>query len=625
MKKCYASLSGRKWVILAAFCLFGTGGGLMGQGAFSTRLEVPPLENNRHDTLTVDQEVHKFDSVHHNVATLAYNYGQSLTNSYLGPTLTWMVGDTQTTTIINKLPNNTGFITTVHWHGANIPAWTDGGPHQFFAPGDTFIAKFKVIDEPTTLWYHPHAEDRTYTQVQAGLAGIIIVRKAGDPVEMVAPSTYGHDDFPIILQDIHFPTDSTLDTTKGPGGAPDRLMVTNGHIQPYLEVFPQPTRFRILDGSSRNSYSLSIVSDTSNPSSSKIPFYLISADGGYIPDAPVQMTDLVTGPGIRNGIILDLDISDANMTYYLVNTPSDLPAKMVGSQADRPPKRNILMQIRVGSTQTAPVGAVPSTLPPIAAQDTAGPVFKTDTFELMNNTPGFSINGNQYDFDQVNTIVYANTKEDWVITNTSKVAHPFHVHLVQFHVMSYQDTVGSPKLKPGDPGFPAELLGPKDDIMVKVGSEIRVRMWFNSYSRKDPFTNLDSSAYMYHCHILTHEDGYYSPTPTTIQGRSPYGMMQQFVVWDTIPGTILSNVDQIGDAILLYPNPANQVLNLRGESQMMTTLRIYDIQGRLLMEKVIPPFGGDFSVNIADIPRGFVIAELRAGDDRKVVKKLILD
>jgi bilirubin oxidase len=597
---------------------------LQAQAPFTIAMEVPPIVNTRNDTLTVDQEFHDFGSIYNRVATLAYNYGQGQSNSYLGPTLTWFVGDTQTTTIYNKLPNSTNFRTTVHWHGANIPAWTDGGPHQYFDPSDSFQVKFKVIDEPTTLWYHPHAEDRTYTQVQAGLAGIIIVRKAGDPVEAIAPSTYGHDDFPIILQDIHFPTDSTLDTTKGPGGNPDRLMVTNGTIQPYLDILPQPTRFRFLNGSSRNSYSLSIVSDTNNLVGSRIPFYIISSDGGYIPDAPVQVTTLETGPGIRNGVILNLNATNANQTLYLVNTPADLAPPMVGSATNRPPLRNILVQFRVAATPVPPLGTLPATLPGIPSADTLGPVYRTDTFELRDSSNIFSINDNQYDFNKVNTIVYANTKEDWVITNTSKVAHPFHIHLVQFYVMSYQDTVGSPKLKPGDPGFPAEYLGPKDDFMVKVGSEIRVRIWFNSYSRKDPFTSLDSSAYMYHCHILTHEDGYYSPNSGTIQGRAPYGMMQQFVVWDTLPGTILGNTPQIGDEILLFPNPAGQVLNLRGESQKMTTLRIYDIQGKLLLEKVVPPFDGTHPVDISDIPRGFVIAELRAGDERKVVKKMIL-
>ncbi len=591
------------------------------QAQFTVRMEIPDLYDRRGDSLTVDIETHDFGVPGlNNVETMAYNHKFGRRNDYLGPSLTWYVGDNQSTHIKNQLPMNSGMRTTVHWHGADIPAYMDGGPHQYFDPGGSFTAEFPVLDKPTTLWYHPHAEDVTYTQVQMGLAGIIIVRERGDTIAAQIPNTYGWDDFPLIIQDIRFiDSTQTIDTTQGPPGSDkERMIVVNGTVNPYMDVNPQPTSFRILDGSTRNAYMLSFVTDTADPGNTQIPFHLLASDGGYLPDSVRRVTQLETGPGIRNRVIVDF-ASVAGDTVYLMNSPAELADGVIGKSSSTPVP---ILQLRVGQQAVSPIGGLPRALPPIPAIDTMGP--DTTRTILLTGDRGrtgepFGIDSSQYDFNKINTVVKLNTVEDWVVKNLTEFAHPFHVHLVQFYVMEINAGSGF-SAKPGDPGFPAEALGPKDDILIWPGEEWRIRMRFHTYAQPKPF-NLDSSAYMYHCHILTHEDGYYRATANTLASRSPWGMMQQFAVWD---GTVTSIDKPVAEEMTLYPNPAENKLYLNAESQKMSTIRLMDIQGRILMEKVLPPFTGSVPIDVSDIARGLILVEWDSPDGKQV-KKVVLE
>lgn len=586
--------------------------------AWTDTLEIPPIVDSGNDSLFVDIETHDFgrpglDSV----KTLAYNYSGSGTNSYLGPTLVWEKNRPQKTTITNRLGGNN--ITTVHWHGANVPANTDGGPHQIITTSTPFSPEFVVLDDPATLWYHPHGEDITYTQVQAGLAGIIIVRDPLNPVEAIVPSQYGIDDIPLIIQDIAFRAD-TIDTLQGTPATPKRQTLVNGTIQPKLNVPPQPVQFRVLDGSTRNAFMLAFVRDTNNVvPSERLSFSLLASDGGYLPDSVRTIDSLETSVGIRNGIIMDFTPFPGD-TFYLVNIPTSLRQGTVGSSQNRPPIGNALVQIIVGQTQEGTPGIVPTSLPAIAPLGTPS---LTRTINLngrgapASNLDRFSINNNQYEFDVINTVVYQGAIEDWQIANNTPIAHPFHIHLIQFFVQSVEDIATGAQLP-----IPVEYLGPKDDILVQPGQRVTFRAIFDSYSVPMPF-DPDTDTYMYHCHILTHEDGYYTPgNPNVISGRRHWGMMQQFVVWNGIVNNDLSQ--PLGESMVLFPNPASGEINLNGESGKMSTLRVYDLQGKRLLERLLPPFSGTVPVDVSQLGTGMVLVEWESADGR-FVKKVVLE
>lgn len=110
---------------------------------------------------------------------------------------------------------------------------------------------------------------------------------------------------------------------------------------------------------------------------------------------------------------------------------------------------------------------------------------------------GFTINGRSMDMTRIDERVTVGTSEIWEIENTSPLAHPVHIHDVQFRLLD----------RNGAPPPPAEA-GLKDTVLVGAQERVRLLLGFADYADPD-------APYMYHCHILEHEDA---------------GMMGQFVV-----------------------------------------------------------------------------------------------
>jgi blue copper oxidase len=107
------------------------------------------------------------------------------------------------------------------------------------------------------------------------------------------------------------------------------------------------------------------------------------------------------------------------------------------------------------------------------------------------------INGKSMNMNRIDEKVPAGAIEIWKIVNDTPLAHPFHIHDIQFRVL---DRDGRP------PG--AYEYGLKDTVLVDSGETVRVITQFGEYADSD-------HPYMYHCHILEHEDA---------------GMMGQFTI-----------------------------------------------------------------------------------------------
>ena len=95
----------------------------------------------------------------------------------------------------------------------------------------------------------------------------------------------------------------------------------------------------------------------------------------------------------------------------------------------------------------------------------------------------FLINGKSFDPQRIDTQVKLNTVEDWEITNTGVMDHPFHLHTNQFQIISRN-------------GQPEPFTAWKDTVLVRVGETVRIRIPFRDFTGKT----------VYHCHILDHED-----------------------------------------------------------------------------------------------------------------------
>lgn len=414
-----------------------------------------------------------------------------INQNFLGTTLKAKKGDR----VHIKVKNTLTDATTLHWHGMKLPARMDGGPHQPIPSGKNWLSEYEIIQPASTLWYHSHQMHETGPQVYQGLAGLFILEDK-HVQSLPLPSEYGVDDIPVILQDRDFNHDGSFryissmhDRMAGKQGS---VMLVNGVYKPLLKAHKSLIRLRILNGSNARIYHLKF--------NDQRDFSVIASDGGLLRQ-PIQTNMVRIAPAERVEIVVD--VSDGTMPM-LVNHPPEMTSgmgmmrRMMGNRE----QAQALFQIdarKVRPTTTT----IPKTLANIPVPNLSQ-VSATRTMELemqmgpqMMRGGGMTINGKSMDIQRIDTVVQANSSEVWRIKNTSMLAHPFHIHNVQFQVLERSKT----PLQPHEHGF-------KDTVLVYPNETVTLYIQFPKFrDAKVP--------YMYHCHILEHEDA---------------GMMGQFTV-----------------------------------------------------------------------------------------------
>ncbi len=164
----------------------------------------------------------------------------------------------------------------------------------------------------------------------------------------------------------------------------------------------------------------------------------------------------------------------------------------------------------------------------------------------------FLINGSTFDMGTINHTIPLDNIEIWSLTNQTPIAHPFHIHDVQFFIL---DINGNPP--------PPELQGYNDMILVPAGmGNVRFIAKFNDFAN-------NTIPFMYHCHMLTHED---------------MGMMGQFIVSDPNASISEYSVDEFN----IYPNPfSNDYVNLEFKQSAERKVVVSDVTGVLIKEVTI--------------------------------------
>lgn len=466
---------------------------------------------------------------------------------FLAPTLIFNKGDSVSLHVHNGI-NTT---TTMHWHGFHVPAKYDGGPHQIIAQGETWNATFKVLNDASTYWYHPHGAGKTDLQVSKGLAGLIIVRDSNEATHEL-PRTYGEDDFPLIVQSKAFDVLYQIAIAT----ELDTVMMVNGTINPYLEAPAQVIRFRILNASSLRNYNFGF--------SNNLEFYQIGTDGGLL-NEPVPLTRVRLAPGERAEILVDLGTMQGQ-TLNLQNFGNELPVGIYGSpevgnemvsipEYDLNPLNGAeftILQINVTGPTANPITTIPSTLNNISPlNETDASVIRTFTLAPQDTVPvsemvegPFTINGVQFSMDSINEVVYKNTTEIWKIDNQTLIAHPFHIHDVQFFILDENGALPPPNEQ-----------GQKDVVLVMPMETVKVIMKFGDYTD-------NSIPYMYHCHMLHHEDD---------------GMMGSFIVGDSSEVGIEGVRHQ---EFGIFPNPASNLVHIDLPEQSTYSLKVFDLFGK---------------------------------------------
>jgi FtsP/CotA-like multicopper oxidase with cupredoxin domain len=357
--------------------------------------------------------------------------------------------------------------------------------------GNSAIYNYPMVQDAAPIWYHDHALGKTRINVAAGPAGFFFIE---DPVKEkalglpprgdcsvagvlknagVATKASACFDLPIAIQDRAFNIDGTINFPNGlgqvaPAGAvgwnpltpgpnptvhpqwvPEYfgdIPVVNGVIWPKVKVENRPYRFRLLDGSNARCYTLGLVTNQGNAPT----FQVIGSDQGYLP-RPANVRSITMCPGERYDVVIDFSRIQLGSKVTVTNTAAaPFPVGIAPAAGTAFAGMAQILQFQV-------VAADATNLPAVAARPAAwrAPTALVARTALVANAPArqmvlnevldpvslfplrVQIDGKRFE-DAVTETPKRGSIETWTIVNTTVDAHPMHLHLVKFQVVSRQ-------------------------------------------------------------------------------------------------------------------------------------------------------------------------------------------
>ena len=448
----------------------------------------------------------------------------------------------------------------MHLHGGLTPASYDGWAENLFAPGQTAAFHYPNDQRAALLWYHDHVMGVTRFDVYAGLAGLWIVRD-GRERELGLPEGPPFE-VPLLIQDRNFDLDDEGRLTGRLVHKTDPevmeafppFTIVNGKVWPILEVQPATYRFRVINGSNARTYRLVLLRDGA-PDVDRI--VQIGTDHGLL-HTPTRLppAGLVLASAERADLLVDFSDLVPGSELTLLNTAgapfdgSPFPAASAESAADLQRLLPYPQVMRFRVTQ-GPVRR--RTIPDAFARDYSPPMP-----EALDGAPRRAIALVEREFDDLpnmltmRELVVADSDhagplvtltdgerttryhtvaahfedtttsfpvlgqfEVWQLINLTGDTHPIHVHLDPFQIVSRRPLrYEIPEDGIGDVDLAATIVlerdpdddldhtiddnerGLKDTVRVNPNEMVEIAVRFTSYSGR----------YMYHCHILEHED-----------------------------------------------------------------------------------------------------------------------
>ncbi|NIJ13172.1 spore coat protein A [Saccharomonospora amisosensis] len=394
-----------------------------------------------------------------------------------------------------------------HLHGARVAPGDDGFPDAWSLHGETITYRYPNRQHPLSqrapaLWYHDHAVAITRLNAYAGLSGFYLIR---DPLEEELGLPVGLPyELPLMIQDRDFHEDGTQAYPAAPwvGNVQGAVAVVNGTAWPRHDVDRGVYRLRLLNAAQHRMFHLALDHGT---------FTVLGTDGGLLAKPVAGVRTVALAPAERLDVLVDFSSAPAGAKVRLLNVApeSNPPGPRideimrfdVGQQRGHRPglpgrldpwferldprqarvRRRMLMQ-RLRPDRPASTGnpwllwyhdptVPPGTYP--AVGDGWRPGFWSD--------PAF-------------VRPHAGTTEVWSISNPAPVAHPIHLHLVQFQILARHNSA--------DRRRPAAYEGGWKDT-VSIGPHETVDL----VARFDlPDATPTPAPYPWHCHVLEHED-----------------------------------------------------------------------------------------------------------------------
>jgi spore coat protein A, manganese oxidase len=522
-----------------------------------------------------------------------------------------------------------------HLHGGHTATESDGLPDAWYTPGFTRKGERFIIgdqepyhypntQEAATIWYHDHALGITRLNVYAGLAGFYLITDENETALRQSSSLPAASyDLGLAIQDRMFKANGELFYPSAPEaeGEPETsilpemfgdFILVNGMTWPVLNVEPRQYRFRILNGSDSRFYNFYLSNGQS--------FIQIGSDDGLL-YAPVTLSRMLIGPGERRDVIIDFSNPALRNQTIILKNNAKTPYPTGEAVDEKTTGQIMAFRVNVPLNTSAPLTHVGTTLrssviEPLQSTHTRKLILfeAKDDFGRLMPMLGTAENGVADWDDGITENPALGSTETWEIYNETMDAHPVHLHAVKMQLVNRQkfmaevnETTGaqvSSRLI-GQPQLPAaEESGWKDTWIAYPKEVTRVIATFDLPGR-----------YVWHCHILSHED--HEMMRQYYVGTMPAQMtMRKTPVQADVPETIIN--------ALVTPNPSTGIfvlqLNLKQRGSM--TLNIYDVKGKLVEHRNVEGSAGiqQVQINGSNWAAGLYYCEVVVGKERLTTK-----
>jgi FtsP/CotA-like multicopper oxidase with cupredoxin domain len=392
-------------------------------------------------------------------------------------------------------------VTNLHFHGMAIPplCHQDEVIRTAIQAGQSFDYRFRVpADQPPGLyWYHPHPHGFTERQIQGGASGAIIV----EGIETMFPAIASLPSRIILLRD------QQRIGPEAPGPAVPTWDISANFVPvvypdnktALIKVTGSKEFWRVVNAASDTILNLQVLVDGIAQ-----PMQMLATDGvpitGLSNKQPIMQNNVLLPPGARAEFVLstpgkgqsgELVTQAWNTGPAGDNDTQRTIARIVSSDEPGPgaKKNSRLLEVQRPAISPAKIAKVTQrTL--YFSQHSSNPQ-DPDNFVLYFIT----VEGQKpapYKMGlPPNVVVHRGDIEDWTIENRSPEDHVFHIHQIHFQVLKVN---GKP--------VNDRVLRDTIDIPYWSGSgpypAVTLRMNFS-----DPKI---VGTFLYHCHILKHED-----------------------------------------------------------------------------------------------------------------------
>ncbi|XP_052205913.1 multicopper oxidase LPR1-like [Diospyros lotus] len=496
---------------------------------------------------------HKFWKFHRDIPpTPVFAYGTSRSTATVpGPTIEALHGVHTYVTWQNYLPSQhilpwdptiptaipttkKGIPTVVHLHGAIGEPESDGHAESWFTAGyqergPTWTKKtyhYYNYQQPGNLWYHDHAMGLTRVNLLSGLIGAYIIRhpELEDPLGLPCRAEF---DRPLVVFDRSFRINGSLymnSTGNNPSIHPQwqpeyfgDAIIVNGKAWPRLIVRRRKYRFRIINASNARFFRFFFTNG--------LGFIHVASDSAYV-EQPTTLKEILLGPSEITDVIVDFSESNSDSAILANDAPYPYPSGDPVDEANGKVMKFIIRQQREVDTTRIPKKLIEYPSPDVSAASVIRYIAMYEYTSDTDEPTHLYINGKSYEEPATET-PKAGTTEVWNVINLTEDNHPLHIHLGLFTVLDQVELVNVDELKNcmlkinnavkckiskyargKRVGVAAHEKGWKNVYKMNPGSMTKILVRF-SYIHANTSYVFDATAepgYVYHCHILDHED-----------------------------------------------------------------------------------------------------------------------